>query len=180
MWGGRKWDYVIQGGDVGIELAHMDYLSSFGSKVDGGVLHLVNGGFEGNTSSFYTVPFNSSAAGVPGKISEIIGCYAWTGVTNSLVNANNPVNIWGNFGINKLVSQTPFNVTSPQLSLVPGAQNLTLVWTNNMGAFNLCSSPSLSSPTWSVVTNTLYFGTNRWSVIDFIGNSAQQFYRLQQ
>jgi hypothetical protein len=117
---------------------------------------------------------------VPGKISEIIGCYAWTGVTKSLANANKPVNIWGNFGINKLVSQTPFNVTSPQLSLVPGAQNLTLVWTNNMGAFNLCSSPSLVSPTWSVVTNIPYFGTNRWTVTDSITNSAQQFYRLQQ
>src|SRR5271154_4892761 len=108
--GGRDWDYVIQGGDVGFELTHAGYLSSFGSKVDGGVAHFINCGFEGNTGSFYTIPFNSTSNGVPGKLSEIIGCYAWTGVTNSLVNASNPVNRWGNFGINNLVTQTPFHV----------------------------------------------------------------------
>jgi hypothetical protein len=180
LWGGRDWDYVIQGGDIGFELTHAGYLSANGSKVDGGVAHFINCGLEGGTSSFYTIPFNSTSNGVPGKLSEIIGCYAWTGVTNTLVNAGNPVNQWGNFGVNKLVTQTPFNVISPQLLLVAGAQNLALIWTNNMGAFNLCSSPSLSSPTWSVVTNTPYFGTNRWTVTDSTKNSAQQFYRLQQ
>jgi autotransporter-associated beta strand protein len=180
LWGGRDWDYVIQGGDVGFELTHAGYLSANGSKVDGGVAHFINCGLEGGTSSYYTVPFNSTSNGVPGKISEIIGCYAWTGVTNSLVNAGNPVNQWGNFGINKLVTQTPFNVTSPKLLLAAGAQNISLIWTNNMGAFNLCSSPSLSSPTWSVMTNTPYFGTNRWTVTDSINNSGQLFYRLQQ
>ena len=109
---------------------------------------------------------------VPGKLSEIIGCYAWTGVTNTLVNAGNPVNQWGNFGINRLLTQTPFNVTSPQLLLGSASQNITLTWTNNMGAFNLCSSPSLSSPTWSVVTNTPYFGTNRWTITDSVKNVA--------
>jgi hypothetical protein len=180
LWGGRDWDYVIQGGDIGFELTHAGYLSSNGSKVDGGVAHFINCGLEGGSSSYYTVPFNSTSNGMPGKISEIIGCYAWTGVTNSLANANNPVNIWGNFGINNLVSQTPFNVTSPRLLLAAGGQNLTLVWTNNMGAFNLCSSPSLSLPTWSVVTNMPYFSANRWRVTNSINNSGQLFYRLQQ
>ena len=80
LWGSRPWDYWIQGGDVGFELVHMGYLSTHGTKVDGGVIHLINCGFEGNTASSYTVPFNSLSAGVPGKLSEIIGCYAWTGV----------------------------------------------------------------------------------------------------
>jgi len=180
LWGGRPWDYVIGGGDVGFELTHAGYLSTYGSRVDGGVAHFINCGLQGGTSSFYTVPFNSTSNGVPGKISEIIGCYAWTGVTNSLANADNPINIWGNFGINNLVGQTPFEVTSPQLLLSAGGNNLALVWTNNMGAFNLFSSPSLSAPAWNPVTNAPYFSANHWTVTNAINGSGQWFYRLQQ
>lgn len=179
LWGARLWDYVIQGGDVGFELTHSGYLSTNGSRVDGGVAHFVNSGWEGNTSSFYEIPFNSTSNGVPGALSEIIGCYAWTGVTNSLVNAGNPVNIWGDFGINNLVTRTPFDVTPPQLLFGSSSQNVLLTWTNNMGAFNLCSSPSLSPPVWSIVTNVPYFATNSWTVTDSI-TSTQRFYRLQQ
>ncbi len=180
LWGTREWDYVIQSGDVGIELAHMDYLSSFGSKVDGGVFHLINAGLEGNTASYYTVPFNSASAGVPGKLSEIIGCYAWTGVTNSLANTGNPVSLWGNFGINKLVTQTPFEVASPKLLLVASGTNLALVWTNNMGAFNLHATLNLALPAiWSPVTSEPYFSTNCWTVTVPVV-SASQFFRLQQ
>ena len=181
LWGTRSWDYWIQGGDVGFELVHMGYLSANGSKVDGGVLHLINCGFEGNTSAKYTVPFNSANPGVPGKLSEIIGCYAWTGVTNSKVNVNNPINSWGNFGINNLVTQTPLTVTSPLLQLTPNlsAGKFSLTWTNNMGAFNLYSTPSLAPTTWVLVTNPPYFATNRWSVTNSTVGVSQQFYRLQ-
>ena len=180
LWGARAWDYVIQGGDVGFELTHAGYLSTFGSRVDGGVAHFINNGWEGNISSSYVIPFNSTSNGVPGKLSEIIGCYAWTGVTNSLVNTGNPVNQWGNFGINTLVTQTPFVVSPIKLLLASVGQNITLTWTNSMGAFNLCSSPSLSSPVWSPLTNTPYFATNRWTVTNTVSSSAQAFYRLQQ
>ena len=180
LWGSRAWDYWIQGGDVGFELVHMGYLSANGTKVDGGVLHLINCGFEGSTASFYTVPFNSASAGVPGKYSEIIGCYAWTGVTNSRVNVNNLINCWGNFGINNLVTQTPFNVTSPQLQFSPNlsAKIISLVWTNNMGAFNLYSTPGLSPSIWTLVTNLPYFANNRWSVTNSTSGKPQFFYRL--
>ena len=180
LWGSRKWDYLIQGGDVGFELVRMSYLSANGTKVDGGVLHLINCGFEGNTASSYTVPFNSASPGVAGKLSEIIGCYAWTGVTNSRVNVNNPINIWGNFGINNLVAQTPFNVTSPLLQISPNltAGEFSILWTNSMGAFNLYSTPNLSSSMWTLVSNTPYFATNRWSVTDSIIGKPQLFYRL--
>jgi hypothetical protein len=183
LWGGRQWDYVIQGGDVGFELTHMGYLSTHGSKVDGGVLHLINGGFEGNTSSLYTVPFNSASAGVPGKISEIIGCYAWTGLSFTRVNSGNPVFAWGNFGINNLVTQTPLDVTPPKLFFTPSpaSQSVTLLWSNNMGAFDLYSTPSLATPVnWTPVTNIPYFATNRWSAVDSTASSPQRFYRLQQ
>ncbi len=182
LWGGRTWDYWIQGGDVGFELVHMGYLSTYGIRVDGGVLHLINCGFEGNSSSYYIVPFNSASPGIPGKLSEIIGCYAWTGVTNSRVNVNNPINSWGNFGINNLFTQTPFNVTSPKLQFSPNvsAKTISLVWTNNMGAFNLYSTPSLAPPAWALVTNPPYFATNNWTVTNSAARVPQQFYRLQQ
>jgi hypothetical protein len=161
----------------------MGYLSSFGSEVDGGVIHLINGGFEGNTSLFYTVPFTSTIPGVPGRLSEIIGCYAWTGVNDTLVNPANPVNAWGNFGINNLVSHPVFTVTPPQLVFNPMAANQTvaLTWTNNMGAFNLYSASSLATPAaWAPVTTTPYFSSNRWTVVDSSADSAQRFYRLSQ
>jgi len=180
LWGSRTWDSWIQGGDVGYEVVRESYLSAHGTKVDGGVLHLINGGFEGSSASSYTVPFNSANAGVPGKLSEIIGNFAWTGVTNSRVNVNNPINCWGNFGINNLITQTPFNVTSPLLQFSPNlaAGKLSLVWTNNMGAFNLYSTPSLSPSIWTLVTNTPYFSTNRWSVTNSSIGKPQLFYRL--
>ena len=183
LWGGRPWDYVIQGGDVGLELTHMGYLSTYGTQVTGGVLHLINGGFEGNTSAFYTVPFSSANPGVPGKLSEIIGCYAWTGVNSALANPANPVNSWGNFGINNLISQSVFNVTPPRLLFTsqPASQSVALTWTNNMGAFNLCSTPSLTPPVmWSPVTNGPWFATNQWTVTDSTTNAPQRFYRLGQ
>jgi len=181
LWGSRPWDYWIQGGDVGFELVHMGYLSTHGTKVDGGVLHLINCGFEGSSSSAYTVPFNSASAGVPGKLSEIIGCYASTGVTNSKVNVNNPINCWGNFGINNLVTYTPFTVSPPQLQFRPNlpAKTITLSWTNNQGAFSLYSTPSLAPSAWALVTNPPYFATNRWTVTNSTIGVPQQFYRLQ-
>ena len=35
---------------------------TYGTKVDGGLLHLINGVFLGNTSAYYSVPFNSANA----------------------------------------------------------------------------------------------------------------------
>ncbi len=184
LWGPRAWDYVIQGGDIGFELAHMGYLSGSGSRVDGGTLHLINCGFEGNTASFYTVPFNASNPGEPGKISEIIGCYAWTGVNFTRANPNNPVMAWGNFGINNLVTQTPFEVTPPVLNAAaalgdPG--NISLVWSNNMGAFNLYSTPDLTPPAvWTPVSAEPWYAGNRWFVTEATTNSPQRFYQLRQ
>ena len=183
LWGSRLWDYLVQGGDVGFELTHMGYLSTHGTEVDGGVVHLINGGFEGNTASQYTVPFTSASAGVPGKISEMIGCYAWTGMNFTRANTNNSINAWGNFGINTLAGQSPFVVTPPQLQLLgsTSAQTISLSWSNNMGAFNLISAPGLgTSAGWTVVTNVPYFGTNHWTVTLPVGGELGRFFRLQQ
>ena len=90
---------------------------------------------------------------------------------------------WGNFGINNLVTQTPFDVTPLRLFFTanPTSQSITLLWSNNMGAFDLCCTPSLTRPAiWTPVTNIPYFATNRWSVVDSTASSPQRFYRLQQ
>jgi autotransporter-associated beta strand protein len=183
LWGGRPWDYRIQGGDVGFELAHMGYVSTYGTRVDGGVLHLINCGFEGNTASLYNVPFASTTAVVPGKLSEIIGCYAWTGVSFTRTNAANPVAAWGNFGINTLTTRTPLDVTPPRLTLSrdPAAQIVSLTWSNDMGAFSLYSTPDLgAASTWELTTQVSYFATNCWTVRDSTTNATRQYYRLQQ
>jgi hypothetical protein len=127
------------------------------------------------------VPFTSASAGVLGRLSEIIGCYAWTGLNDSLANPANPVNSWGNFGINNLVNQTAFNVTPPivYLGQNPASQSVALIWTNNQGAFNLYSTPNLTAPVaWMLVTNSPYFGTNQWTVTDSATNGAGRFYQL--
>jgi hypothetical protein len=184
LWGPRPWDYIIQGGDVGFELAHAGYRSTFGSKVDGGVLHLINGGFEGNTASVYTVPFNSAVAGVAGKASEIVGCYAWSNVGFSRVNTGNPVLAWGNVAINILTSQTVFNVVAPVISVGssvagPGA-NVAFNWRADMGAFTPYYATNLSMPAqWMVMTNAPYYQSNRWTVVDDVRTGRQRFYRLQ-
>jgi autotransporter-associated beta strand protein len=177
LWGGRDWDYVIQGGDVGFELTHSGYLSTYGSQVNGGVAHFVNCGLQGNTSADYTIPLSPAGEGIPGKLSEIIGCYAWTGVTNSGGTANE----WGNFGINNLVAQTPFSVVSPALQAVSGNDDLTLTWTNNMGAFNVYATPTLAGPViWTMVTNAPDLETNNWLLTLPANAAGNWFYRLQQ
>lgn len=183
LWGGRPWDYIIQGGDVGFELVHAGYRSTFGSKVDGGVLHLINGGFEGNTASLYNVPFNSTNAGVAGKASEIVGNYAWSNVNFSRANTNNPVLAWGNFAVNTLSSQAVFNVIPPLISISPNLANpgasLDFSWRADMGAFTPYYATNLNAPVvWRAMTNVAYYTSNRWTVTDSpIDN--QRFYRLQ-
>ena len=183
LWGSRPWDYVIQGGDVGFELVHAGYRSTFGSKVDGGVLHLINGGFEGNTASLYTVPFNSAGAGVAGSASEVIGCYAWSNVNYNRVNPNNPVFAWGNFAVNILSSQTVFNVVAPVISLNPNyagpGAGLAFGWRADMGAFTPYYATNLNAlVAWLAMTNVPCYASNQWTVVDSLAG-PQRFYRLQ-
>jgi hypothetical protein len=69
----------------------------------------------------------------------------------------------------------PIIFFSPSLA----AQAVSPVWTNNMGAFNLYSTPDLAPPViWIGVTNVPYFATNRWTVENSTINSLTRFYRL--
>ncbi|HWD21399.1 MAG TPA: glycosyl hydrolase family 28-related protein [Verrucomicrobiae bacterium] len=110
LWGGTYLDFVVNGGDVGFDLAHMDTHSFIGSVVNGGVFHLINNSayisYSG-TSNFppYNV-FFSPGSGKPGATSEFIGCYAYNGCT--MVNAStNPVNAWNDFGLSSYAQLDP-------------------------------------------------------------------------
>jgi hypothetical protein len=183
IWGPRPWDYVIQGGDIGFELAHAGYRSTYGTKVDGGVFHLINGGFGGNTTSLYAVPFNSPDGGIAGKASEIIGCYAWNNVNFSRTDASNPILSWGNFAMNALSSQAAFNITPPIISINPNlpgvVANVTFNWRSDMGAFTPYYATNLIAPiAWMAMTNAPYYASNRWTVIDSLAD-WQKFYQLK-
>ncbi len=189
VFGGPKWDYIVNGGDVGFELVHMLDHSELGSSVGGGVIHLVNSGAyiskdPANRFPAYNVSF-ANTAGLPGKVSEIIGCYAYNGNTNTSPTASNPVLAWGNYDLSSpLAATASFTVTPPQLSvsLDRNHQNsLSLSWPAAMGAFNLYSAGSLTSPgQWALLANPQTYSNNRWSTTLDEAAGGNQFFRLQQ
>jgi hypothetical protein len=105
LWGGTWLDFNINGGDVGCTVVHMDSHSSIGSIVNGGVLHLVNNSayitYNGS-SNFppYNVTFGSGA-GLPGKVSDFIACYALNGCGLFNLAPNNPVNCWNDYALSR-------------------------------------------------------------------------------
>ena len=111
LWGGTWLDFVVNGGDVGFDMAHMDNHSFIGSVVNGGVFHLVNNSayitYNG-TSNFppYNVTFGAGA-GLPGRTNEFIGCYAYNGC--SAVNAGtiSSANIWNDYALSAYSTLNP-------------------------------------------------------------------------
>jgi hypothetical protein len=103
VWGSHNNDYVINGGDVGLELAHLWQYAYQGTKVNGGVFHLVNagafnvtGGGSGNPPYNLTLGAN---AGSGGKINEVIGNFSYTGWNVANNNVTNPASIWMDYAI---------------------------------------------------------------------------------
>jgi hypothetical protein len=187
LFGGPYWDFIVGGGDIGFAQVHMLDHSFRGSRVDGGVLQLINNGayisYNG-TSNFppYNVAFGAGA-GITGKASEMIGCYAYNGCSYGNPNANNPVLAWVNY--NLATPLTPVNsyTIAPPLLLISSsgiAQSSTLTWPGNIGAFDLYYTPSLASPvTWTLVTNAPFFSNSQWTVT-LTNYTSNGFYRLQQ
>lgn len=103
LWGGTYLDFVVNGGDVGFDMVHMDNHSFIGSVVNGGVFHLINNSayisYSG-TSNFppYNVTFGAGA-GLPGRTNEFIGCYAYNGCSLANLATNNPVNCWNDYAL---------------------------------------------------------------------------------
>ena len=132
LFAGPNLDCDVNGGEVDLELMHMADHAFLGSRVNGGVFHLVNNSayiaYNG-TSNYppYSVSFGTNA-GSTGKLSEFIGCYAYNGYSCTNANTNNPVNVWGNFGL----SSYP---TAPSgLAVTSSVAPVGLVWTAASGA----------------------------------------------
>ncbi len=126
LWGGTYLDFVVNGGDVGLDSVHMDTHSFIGSIVNGGVFHLVNNSayisYSG-TSNFppYNVTFGSGA-GLPGRTNEFIACYAYNGCGLFNVASNNPVSAWNDYA---LASYTVLDPTQPVIyGLYPNGSSL--------------------------------------------------------
>jgi len=102
-WGAHNHDYEVNGGDIGIELAHLNQYAFLGSQVNGGVFHLINcGAFNavdgGNGSSPYFVTTGANA-GLPGKTNEVIGCFSYNGWSVGINNVAAAGNIWMDYAV---------------------------------------------------------------------------------
>jgi autotransporter-associated beta strand protein len=98
QWGGNYLDFIVNGGDVGINGFHSDNGSALGSIVNGGVLHLVNYSASVSGDPIYNVTFGADA-GIAGRTNEFIGCYAFNGCSLINLAANNPVDCWNDYAL---------------------------------------------------------------------------------
>lgn len=192
LFGGPEWDFVINGGDVGFDLVHMLDHAYNGSSVSGGVLHLINNGAyitDNGLTHFppYNVTFGPNA-GIGGKVSELIGGYAYNGYTDSNTDTNNPVNIWDDYALSSysVLSQTnqfkPTEPDSPVLSYSfdPSSHDLMLTWPGDAGAFYVFATASLTPPiTWSRITNSPTYSNGQWILTLPPTNGEGVFYRLR-
>src|ERR1700677_31636 len=193
LFGGPAWDFVVDGGDVGFDLVHMLDVGLM-SRADAGVFHLINNGayitYNDGPNNFppYSVTFGTNA-GIAGKVSEVIGDYAYNGYDYTNLNTNNPVNVWMDYALNsyQLLSNTnqysEFQPVPPQLALQYNynSQGLNLSWSNNpIGSFNLFYATNLSSPVaWTPVTNLPSLSNGQWLVSLPIGTNNAGFYQLR-
>jgi hypothetical protein len=189
LFGGPHTDFIVAGGDVGFELVHMLDHSAIGSVVNGGTFHLVNSGayitywIPNDVFPPYDVTFGPTA-GLPGTVSEVIGCYAYNGVTNIIGNSSGPVWAWADYSLNVLDPQPTYELTPPplQFSLTDG---LAFSWPGNIGYFGLFEASSLtSSAAWTPINALTLYSKNQWNVrlppnpINPFNNPGY-YYRLQ-
>jgi hypothetical protein len=187
LFGGPHSDFSVGGGELDFDLMHMLDHAFIGTSVSGGVLQLVNSGayitYNG-TSNFppYDVAFGVGA-GISGKASELIGCYAYNGCSLGNSSASNPVLTWVTYNLaTPLVPVNSYTVTPPVMSMGASAlpEGSVLSWPSYIGAFNPYFTSNLTAPaTWRLVTNVPLFSSNRWSII-LTNNTFDGFFRLQQ
>jgi fibronectin type 3 domain-containing protein len=166
LFAGPYWDFNINGGDVSLEVVHMDN-AKMDSIVSGGVFRLVNNSSAdtGGNSSAYNVTF-TSGAGLTGKTNEFIGCYNYYGHTFTNLNGSNPLEVWGNFGL----STYPPVVSG--LTATPGSSRVTLGWTADPNA----TSYNVKRATVSGGPFVLLTNTTAASYIDFAVVSNVTYY----
>ena len=103
VWGSHNNDYVINGGDVDVELAHLWQYAHAGTKVNGGAFHLVNcGAFNvvdgGSGYPVYNLAFGPNA-GIYGVTNEVIGCFSYSGWNVADNDVTSPANVWMDYAI---------------------------------------------------------------------------------
>ena len=102
-WGPHNWDYIINGGDVAVELAHLWQYAYQGIQVNGGVFHLVNcGAFNPVDGGSGTSPYNLTfglGAGFGGETNEVIGCFSYAGWNVADHNVTAPADVWMDYAI---------------------------------------------------------------------------------
>ncbi|MGH7951525.1 MAG: glycosyl hydrolase family 28-related protein [Limisphaerales bacterium] len=103
IWGGHNWDYIINGGDVTMELVHLWQYAFQGTQVNGGAFHLINcGAFNvvdgGSGYPAYNLNLGSNS-GFAGKTNEVIGCFSYGGWSVSNENVTNPADIWMDYAL---------------------------------------------------------------------------------
>jgi fibronectin type 3 domain-containing protein len=166
LFAGPYWDFNINGGDVSFEVVHMDNANQ-DSIVNGGAFRMVNNSANntGGNSSPYNVTFGAGA-GLAGKTNEFIGCYNYYGYSFANLNAANPLDVWGNFGL----STYPPVVSG--LTATAGNAQVTVSWTapTNAISYNV-KRATVSGGPFILVTNT-----TAASYIDFAVVSNATYY----
>lgn len=195
LFGGPLWDFVVNGGDVGLDEVHMLDVG-LESQVNGGVFHLINNGgyitYHNGSNDFppYRISFGTNA-GIAGKVSEVIGDYAYNGYSYTNYNTNNLNNIWLDYALNgyavlSLTNQLQdYQAGSLQLSIDYDASTqghgLAIQWPGDIGSLYLYYTPNLAPPVvWIPVTNNPVYSNNQWIVTMPVGTNQSGFYRLQQ
>ncbi|HTB84154.1 MAG TPA: glycosyl hydrolase family 28-related protein [Candidatus Sulfotelmatobacter sp.] len=103
IWGSHNWDYIINGGDVTMELVHLWQYAFQGTQVNGGAFHLINcGAFNvvdgGSGNLAYNLTLGTNA-GIVGKTNEVIGCFSYGGWNVARQNVATPANIWMDYAL---------------------------------------------------------------------------------
>jgi hypothetical protein len=98
LWGGSPYDYEISGGDIGLELVQLPQAAA-GVTVNGGAFHLINAGILNGSSSPFSVAFGPNM-GIAGKTNEVIGSFAYAGLSVGIANLTNSYAVWNDYALN--------------------------------------------------------------------------------
>jgi len=103
IWGSHNSDYIINGGDVTMELVHLWQYAFLGTQVNAGSFHLINcGAFNvtdgGSGNPAYNLTLGPNA-GSAGETNEVIGCFSYGGWNVVNDNVTNLANIWMDYAL---------------------------------------------------------------------------------
>jgi len=184
LWGGTYLDFVVNGGDVGFDMAHMDTHSFIGSLCNGGAFHLINNSayisYNG-ISNFppYNVTF-SAGSGITGITNEFLGNFAYNGCSLINFSTNSSVNTWNDYALSS------YSVLNPNLPVIygvsPGGSSL-FQYTNALN-FSAISPAGIATSNIIVtingvnVTNLIFTGSATGWNVSYAGLTFNGFYTI--